>query len=74
MHILGLSGAEAVLYAFILPDMILVGLIVYDKFKGQNSRAYVIALIILAISHYSYYFLPESALWQSVAGYFVRFF
>jgi hypothetical protein len=73
-HDLGLGGADAVLYGFIVPDLFLAGLIVYDKIKGQNSRPYVIALIILAISHYSYYFLPNSALWQSVAGYFVRFF
>jgi len=73
-HLFDLSGAEAVLYGFIIPDLILIGLIVYDKIKGQNSRAYVIALVILAISHYSYYFLPDSALWQSVAGYFARFF
>jgi hypothetical protein len=73
-HVLGLGGGDAVLYGFLVPDLILVGLIVYDKINGQNSRAYVIALIILAISHYSFYFLPQSALWQSVAGYFVRFF
>jgi hypothetical protein len=73
-HVLGMGGGDAVLYGFLVPDLILVGLIVYDKINGQNSRAYVIALIILAISHYSFYFLPQSALWQSVAGYFVRFF
>ena len=73
-HTMGMGGANAVLYGFIVPDLILVGLIIYDKIKGQNSRAYIIALIILAISHYSYYFLPDSAVWQSVAGYFVRFF
>jgi len=73
-HVIGLGDAEAVLYGFIVPDLLLVGLIVYDIIKGQNRRAYIIALIILAISHYSYYFLPRSALWQSVAGYCVRFF
>ncbi len=73
-HDLGMGGSDALLYGFIVPDLFLVGLIVYDKIKGQNSRAYVIALIILAVSHYSFYFLPQSALWQSVAGYFVRFF
>jgi hypothetical protein len=73
-HDLGMGGGDAVLYGFIVPDLFLAGLIVYDKIKGQNSRAYVIAFIILAVSHYSYYFLPESALWQSVASYFVRFF
>ena len=73
-HVTGMGHADAVLYGFIVPDLMLVGLIVYDKLKGQNSRAYIIALIILAISHYSYYFVPYSTLWQSVFGYFVRFF
>gem|GEM_PF-518550 len=73
-HDLGMDGSDALLYGFIVPDLFLLGLILYDKIKGQNSRAYVIALIILTVSHYSFYFLPESALWQSVAGYFVRFF
>jgi hypothetical protein len=73
-HTMGMGGDNAVLYGFLLPDLVLVGLIVYDKIKGQNSRAYVISLIILAISHYSYYFLPQTELWQSVAGYCVRLF
>jgi hypothetical protein len=73
-HIMGLEGAEAVLLGFLIPDLLLGGLIVYDKIKGNNSIAYVIAFIILTISHYSYYFIPNSALWQSVCGYFVRFF
>ncbi|MCO5949997.1 hypothetical protein [Mucilaginibacter flavidus] len=73
-HMVGLNGAEAVLLGFLIPDLLLAALIVYDKIKGNNSRAYVIAFIILAISHYSYYFIPDSALWQSVSGYFVRFF
>ena len=73
-HTFGMGGDAAVLYGFLVPDLFLVGLIVYDKIKGQNYRAYVIALVILAVSHYSFYFLPDSALWQSVAGYFVRFF
>lgn len=73
-HDFGMGGGDAVLYGFLVPDLFLAGLIVYDKIKGQTSRAYVIALIILAVSHYSLYFLPHSALWQSVAGYFVRFF
>ena len=73
-HDLGMGGGDALLYGFLAPDLFLVGLIVYDKIKRQNSRAYIVSLIILAVSHYSFYFLPQSALWQSVAGYFVRFF
>jgi hypothetical protein len=73
-HVFGLGGGEAVLLGFLVPDLLLVGLIVYDRLRGQNSKAYIISLIILAVSHYSYYFVPDSALWQSVCGYFVRFF
>ncbi|MFI5160644.1 MAG: hypothetical protein ACHQHN_05170 [Sphingobacteriales bacterium] len=72
-HVLHLD-AEALLLGFLIPDLILLGLIVYDLVKGNNARAYIIAFIILAVSHYGFYFIPHSALWQSVAGYFVRFF
>jgi hypothetical protein len=73
VHVLHMD-AEALLLGFLIPDLILTGLIVYDWIKGNNSRAYIIAFIILVVSHYSFYFIPHSALWQSVAGYFVRFF
>ena len=74
LHDFGMTSAHAVLYGFLIPDLILVGLIVYDRIKGNNSRAYIIALIILVVSHYGYYFIPQTALWQSAAGYCVRFF
>ena len=73
VHVMHME-AEAVLLGFLIPDLALVGLIVYDWIKGNNSRAFVIALIILAVSHYGWYVIPHTALWQSVAGYFVRFF
>jgi len=73
-HVFGMGGDASVLYGFLIPDLVLIGLIVYDWVKGNNSRAYIIAFIILAVSHYGFYFIPHSALWQSVAGYFVRFF
>ncbi|MGZ3812368.1 MAG: hypothetical protein ACXVB0_14180 [Mucilaginibacter sp.] len=72
-HVLHMES-EAILLGFLIPDLLLLGLIVYDRIKGNNARAYIIALIILAVSHYGFYFIPHSALWQSVAAYFVRFF
>ncbi|MEO9171676.1 MAG: hypothetical protein ABI203_01235 [Mucilaginibacter sp.] len=74
MHWMGIGGAHAVLYAFLLPDLALVGLIIYDRLHGQKSKAYWVSLAILAGSHISFYFVPNSALWQSVCGYFVRYF
>ena len=73
-HCLGIGGDHAVLYGFLLPDLTLVGLIIYDRIQGQKSKAYWVSLIILAGSHIGFYFIPHSAIWQSVCGYFVRFF
>lgn len=73
-HMMGLEGSEAVLLGFLVPDLFLVGLIIYDRIKGRDNRAYIISLIILAVSHYSYYFIPHSELWQAAGRYFTRFF
>jgi hypothetical protein len=73
-HWMGMDGNHIVLYGFLLPDLVLVGLIIYDRLQGQKSKAYWVSLAILAASHYGFYFIPHSALWQSVCGYFVRFF
>lgn len=73
-HWLGIGGDHAVLYAFLLPDLTLVGLIIYDRMQGQKSKAYWVSLLIFAVSHIGFYFIPHSAIWQSVCGYFVRFF
>lgn len=73
-HWMGMNGEHSVLYGFLVPDLVLVGLIVYDRLHGQKSKAYWVSFIIIVGSHISYYFMPHSALWQSVCGYFVRFF
>lgn len=74
VHWMGMSNDHAVLYGFLLPDLALVGLIIYDRLNNQKSKAYWVSLAILAGSHIGFYFVPGSALWQSVCGYFVRFF
>lgn len=74
LHWMGMSGSDVVLYAFILTDAILVGLIIYDRIKGSTNKAYLISLAILLVSHLGFYFIPNSALWQSVCGYFTRYF
>jgi hypothetical protein len=73
-HWMGMGGDNAVLLGFLLPDLTLVGLIIYDRMHGQKSKAYWVSLVILAGSHIGYYFVPQSALWQAICGYFVRFF
>ena len=73
-HWMGMGGDQSVLYGFLLPDLALVGLIIYDRTHGNNSKAYWVSFAILAASHIGYYFIPHSALWQSVCGYFVRYF
>jgi hypothetical protein len=73
-HWMGMGGNDAVLYGFLVPDLALVGLIIYDRLHGQKSKAYWVSLVILVVSHVSFYFMPHSAIWQSVCGYFVKYF
>jgi hypothetical protein len=73
-HWMGMGGNWAVPLAFILPDLTLVGLIIYDRVHGQKSKAYWVSLAIFAVSHIGFYFIPHSAIWQAVCGYLVRFF
>ena len=41
----------AVMFAFALCDVFLVGLIVYDYMKGKNSPPYLVSLIICVVFH-----------------------
>ena len=74
LHWFGMSGPDVVLYAFLLTDSILIGLIFFDRIKGSTNKAYLISLGILAVSQLGFYFIPNTAWWQSVCGYFTQYF
>ncbi len=74
MNFLGISGLNAFLYTFIVTDLILVGLIIYDWRHGKSYKPYVVSLIILITSQLGFYFLRNTTLWQTVCGKFVYLF
>jgi hypothetical protein len=74
INFVGISGPNAFLFTFILTDLILVGFILYDRKNGKSFRPYIVTLIILLISQLGFYFLRNTAFWQSVCGRFVQLF
>ncbi|MBD2705351.1 hypothetical protein IC229_32345 [Spirosoma sp. BT702] len=64
----------AVMFAFALGDVFLVGLLIYEFTKGKNYRPYLISLLICAVFHYAFPWAPNSAGWEWVAQGLVRLF
>lgn len=57
----------AVMFAFALCDVFLVGLLIYEYTKGKNYRPYLISLTICLLFHYAFPWFPGSAIWQTLA-------
>ena len=74
VNFMGINGLNAFLYTFIVTDLILVGLIIYDRRHEKSYKPYVVSLIILVASQLGFYFLRDTALWQTVCGKFVHLF
>ena len=74
INFMGISGLNAFLYTFIVTDLILLGLIIYDLRHGKSLKPYIVSLIILTASQLGFYFLRNTAFWQTVCGKFVHLF
>jgi hypothetical protein len=61
----GMPFLEGILWNFILTDFILLALLVYDIVKGKPYKPYLIALIVLVLSHLIWYYLPTTVVWQT---------
>jgi hypothetical protein len=57
----------AVMVAFALCDVLLVGLLIYEYTKGKNYYPYLVSLLICSIFHYAFPWVPGSAIWQGFA-------
>ncbi|GAB3341591.1 hypothetical protein GCM10027299_55920 [Larkinella ripae] len=62
----------AVMFAFALGDVFLVGLLLYEFVKGKNYRPYLISLLICVVFHNVFPWVPNSAGWQWIAQGLVR--
>jgi len=70
----GLSSPDAFLYTFLITDLVLVALIVYDIRYKKDWKPYFISLVIILISQAAYYIVPETAFWQKWCGLFAETF
>ena len=64
----------SVLISFLVPDLVLLGLLLHDLKTGRNLRPYVVSLGLLLASHIGWLLLPNLALWQTTAKVLLRFF
>ena len=53
--------------SFLVPDLVLLGLLVLDFRANKNPRPYLISLGLLLVSHLGWLLLPDSAMWQATA-------
>jgi hypothetical protein len=72
--LLGLSSPDAFLYTFVLTDLVLVALIMFDIRYKKDWKPYFISLVIILISQAAYYIAPQTAFWQKWCGLFAETF
>lgn len=72
--LLGLSSPDAFLYTFVLTDLVLVALIMFDIRYKKDWKPYFISLVIILISQAAYYIVPQTAFWQKWCGLFAETF
>lgn len=72
--LLGLSSPDAFLYTFVLTDMVLVALIMFDIRYKKDWKPYFISLVIILISQAAYYIAPQTAFWQKWCRLFAETF
>lgn len=62
----GQPEQQSTLFAFIITDLILIGLLLYDRKNSKKHNAYGISLVLLVFAHITYLFVPMTNFWQSV--------
>jgi hypothetical protein len=70
----GISFQQSVQLSFLVTELILAGLIIYDIKKGNRYKPYLVLLIIFIGCHLGWFFIPYSSIWQTVCGMFANLF
>ncbi|MEO8854463.1 MAG: hypothetical protein ABI359_11840 [Ginsengibacter sp.] len=65
---------HAIMFAFALSDLFLIGLLVFEYFKNKIYKPYLISLAICLFFHGIYPFFPSTNIWQFLASKFVVWF
>ena len=69
-----LSSPDAFLYTFLITDVVLIVLILFDIKNKRDWKPYFISLVIIMISQTAYYIVPQTTFWQKWCGLFAETF
>ncbi len=72
--LIGTTVPQAFIAGFLITDLVLLTLIAYDMKHKRNWRPYAVSLAIIGISQIAFYVVPQSVLWQELAGKFTQMF
>lgn len=70
----GVSFQQSVQLSFLLTEFILGLMIIYDRKMGNRYKPFSVLMIIFLCCHVGWFFMPYSALWQTVCGKFADLF
>ena len=65
---------NSVQFSFLMTEIILTALILYDRKKGNPYKPYLVLLVVFVFCHLGWFFIPYSDLWQWLGGAFARLF
>ncbi len=70
---LHLSLNAYIVFSFCLGDLLLIFLLIFESMNRKIYPPYFVSLVICLIFHVAFPWINQSALWQSAAGLFVRY-
>ena len=74
IFLMGMTSSNAVQLSFLVTELVLAGLILFDIKNGNRYKPYAVLLILFLLSNIAWYFLPQSSVWQTLCGGFVQIF
>jgi hypothetical protein len=69
----GLPFPVALTYALYITELVAIGFLIFDYFKGASIKPFVVILLVLVASHLCWSF-QMSGWWQGFGGWFSRVF
>lgn len=69
-----MSFNQAVQLSFLVTELLLAVMILHDIKNRKHYKPYALLFILFLLCNTAWYFLPQSALWQTICGGFVQIF
>lgn len=67
-----MSFEQSVQFSFLVTELLLAVLIIYDITRSNNYKPYAVLLSLFLLCNMAWYVLPQSAIWQTLCRSFVQ--